>query len=117
MSKASLIAQADKLFASWFHNEYSFCAICGDSPVELHHLVRKGNKLCRWERLNSISLCSFHHRESRLLSAHGSPEAFEDWLAENMPEHHYFWKTHKDQVGVSLTEDWYRQKIEELKLL
>jgi|GEM_PF-2129340 len=117
MSKASLIKKADALFAAWFHANNTRCEICQDSLIEMHHLVRKGNKLCRWERLNSISLCSFHHRESRLLSAHGSPDAFEDWLAENMPEQHYFWKIHKDQVGVSLTEDWYKSKIEELKLL
>ena len=118
MSKQSLIKQADKLFSSWFHEKYAICAIEGcNNPCEQAHLIPRGNHLFRWTKLNNLPLCSFHHKDSKLLSCHGAPEAFEDWLCDNRPEEHYFWEHNRHTIGVSLTEDWYRAKVEELKLL
>jgi hypothetical protein len=118
MSKASLIKKGDKLFGSWFHDHHRHCAIedC-NNPCELHHIIGRGNHLFRWSRLNAIGLCEWHHKYSKLLSAHASPESFFDWLSDNRPEEYYFWEHNRHTIGVSLTEDWYRQKIEELKLL
>ena len=115
--KSELIKKADKLFGSWFHDHHRQCAIedC-NNPCELHHIIGRGNHLFRWSRLNAIGLCEWHHKYSKLLSAHGSSESFEDWLCDNRPEEHYFWEHNRHKIGVSLTEDWYRAKVEELKL-
>jgi hypothetical protein len=116
MSKSSLIKKADMLFATWFHNHYHECCICGDPEFELMHLIPRTEHLTRWEKLNALPGCAYHHKYSKLLSCHGSPEAFEDWIADNYPEHHYYFITNRHIIGVSLTEDWYRAKVEELKL-
>ena len=117
LSKQSLMKRADALWYEYQHKQQRRCAICHEGGVEIHHIIPIGHKLTRFDRLNGLALCPFHHRISKLLSAHGSPDMFEDWLAEHLPEQYYYWLHNKDITGVSLTEDWYKAKIEELKLL
>ena len=115
MSKQSLIKLADKLFAAWFHSEFKTCAICGESPIEMHHLIRRNNYLFRWVKMNVIPLDPFHHKHSRLLSAHGAPDEFAEWLRVNRPDQYEFWQKNKYITGVSLKEDWYRDQLERIR--
>ncbi len=116
MSKQSLIKKADALFAEWFHAEHRICVIegCTDRP-ELHHIIGKGNKLYRWLRINALPLCQYHHTVSRLLSAHGSPEAFNEWLRIHRPDQYEFMMKNKYIHGVSLKDEWYRDQLERVK--
>jgi len=116
MSKKSLIAQGDALFAAYFHDLYNQCAVEGcNNPCELAHLIPRGHHLFRWDRRNVLPLCGWHHKYSLILSCHGSPEAFQEWLKQNHPAKYIFWADHKNQVGYSIPEYWYREQIEAMK--
>ena len=115
-TKSELIRKGDALFAAWFHGYYKVCSICGHYEIEMAHLISRGNHLFRFDKRNVIPLCAFHHRGSRLLSAHGSPEAFKNWMEENRPEQYEFWQANKNKIGVSIPEYWYREQIKAMKL-
>ena len=85
MKKSTIKQKMDRLFYSAQHQIWQRCAVCRRSPVEIHRLIRKGRSgSCRQE--SGIGLCAEHHRLSPVLSAHGSPEAFKQWLADKHPE-------------------------------
>jgi len=116
MNKKSLIIKADALFATFWHRHHKCCAIEGcNNPCELCHLISRGNHLFRWDPRNIINLCSWHHKNSKLLSHHGSPEAFKEWMKQNKPEQYEFWQSNKNKIGVSIPEYWYREQVEEIK--
>ena len=57
------------------------CAFCGSevSP-EAHHIHVRKNMATRWHLDNGICLCSEHHTDSSVFSAHKTPKLFMDWL-------------------------------------
>ena len=69
------------------------CAICGNANTQAHHILTKGSyPEYRHALMNGIPLCYQHHMAQRrgLISAHGSPLDFIDWLELNRPEQ-YAW--------------------------
>lgn len=65
------------------------CAICGNPDTQAHHILTKGSyPQYRHNLMDGIPLCYQHHMGQRrgLISAHGSPLDFMDWLEANRPE-------------------------------
>ena len=65
------------------------CAVGNEDckgPLEAHHLISRGHKATRTAVEGGILLCSWHHRLSPHLSAHGAPRAFKTWMEANRPE-------------------------------
>ena len=63
------------------------CVIC-NSPFHpnAHHIIPREIKSCRHELDNGITLCTKHHKFSRVLSAHNNPLAFYMWLEKYKKE-------------------------------
>ena len=64
------------------------CAINGCDKITMlnaHHIIPKENMNYRYDLTNGITLCPFHHRFSRKISAHQNPFAFFLWLEEYRP--------------------------------
>ena len=40
------------------------CIICQKQPVECHHIIKRRNKLLRWDYRNGVPLCKEHHEQS-----------------------------------------------------
>ena len=63
------------------------CAICGATDnLNSHHIITRSEKNLRWDVRNGICLCALHHTLSAKLSAHKTPQAFNDWLYSNYTE-------------------------------
>ena len=63
--------------------------MCGRPVTQAHHILTRGSyPKYRHDLNNGIPLCYEHHIAQRqgLISAHGSPLAFIDWLKENQPD-------------------------------
>jgi hypothetical protein len=57
------------------------CAICGNSfKPNAHHIVPREHKDFKFAEDNGITLCTKHHKFSRIISAHNNPLAFFCWL-------------------------------------
>lgn len=57
------------------------CVICGSKYApNAHHLIPRENKETRHNIENGITLCTKHHKFSRVISAHNNPLAFYMWL-------------------------------------
>lgn len=62
------------------------CAICGSFyHPNAHHIIPRENKEYLLELDNGITLCTKHHKFSRVISAHNSPIAFFLWLQRFRP--------------------------------
>lgn len=60
------------------------CLYCGNTETnECAHLVGRRNKAVRWDMMNAVSLCHYHHRYFT-----ENPVAFYDWLAITLGEGH-----------------------------
>ena len=88
MNQKSRTRWRNKCDALWYqiqHQRWKSCAVCGSPAVEIHHLIPKnGHSATRTELDNAIPLCEDHHKGSDF-SAHGTPEAFSEWLKEKRP--------------------------------
>lgn len=57
------------------------CVICGSEfKPNAHHIIPRENKEYRHDLDNGITLCTKHHKFSRIISAHNNPMAFFLWL-------------------------------------
>jgi hypothetical protein len=66
------------------------CVICGSEfHPNAHHIIPRENKDFRHELNNGVTLCTNHHKFSRLISAHNNPLAFFLWLEKYHPEAYY----------------------------
>ena len=77
--------KADVLW-SMLINSQGGCAICGNINTQAHHILTRGSyPKYRHDLRNGIPLCFQHHMAQKrgLISAHGSPLDFMDWLKEN----------------------------------
>lgn len=62
------------------------CEKCGSGyNLECHHLVRRSIRAARWVLELAMCLCENCHRTGPE-SAHGNPDAFNEWLEREMPE-------------------------------
>ena len=59
------------------------CEYCGSIKRQLHshHIFTRSRKATRWDTMNGIALCAYHHVLGNF-SAHKSPLEFTDWLYE-----------------------------------
>lgn len=57
------------------------CVICGSlySP-NAHHLIPREHRAYKFLMDNGVTLCTKHHKFSRVISAHNNPMAFFMWL-------------------------------------
>ena len=63
------------------------CQICGeDYRVAAHHITPRELKTYRYCPDNGITLCTSHHKFSRVISAHNSPLHFFMWLQRFKPD-------------------------------
>ncbi len=76
-SKTTLTRNADKLWREkvieWYGEK---CTLCGQTPINVHHLVGRRNRATRWAVVNGVPLCALHHTFGSL-SAHQNPIAFQ----------------------------------------
>lgn len=59
---------------------------CGKTNIQSHHIYTRRNKAVRWEPMNGVSLCAWHHTLNSKFSAHATPVTFTEWLIENKGE-------------------------------
>jgi hypothetical protein len=85
MSKSAIKKRISDLWYGAMHVLHTRCAVCWSPFPEAHHIIPKGNAIA-WSKENGIGLCKDHHTGSGTPSAHGSPEAFKQWLADKHPE-------------------------------
>lgn len=79
------------------------CMICGDAfHPNAHHIIPRENKEYRYELDNGITLCTKHHKFSRVLSAHNNPFAFFLWLRRF---HHNFFSVAIERTNILLKRD------------
>ena len=81
-------ATADRLFSRFIRERDGACQLAGTSyagyfcsgpGLECAHLIRRGYKATRYEPLNAVALCHFHHR---YMTEH--PLAWNAWRSERL---------------------------------
>lgn len=78
--------RADKEWSQAIRKKYPGCVVCGNTPVDPHHLISRSNAATRHSIENGLGLCQGHHIFDHKLSAHGAPLAFSEWLQLHHPE-------------------------------
>lgn len=78
---------AEKKWANDVKSFFNFsCAICGSAyKPNAHHIIPREHKQYKFCLDNGISLCTKHHKFSRVISAHNNPFAFFLWLERFFP--------------------------------
>lgn len=90
------------------------CIICDSIKLpNAHHLINRHHYGTRWEYQGQVLLCSLHHKFSKIMSAHGTPINFSEWLRINRPDQ-YQWVLDNINKELKMT---YKEKAEELKSL
>lgn len=79
--------EQDFLWATDIKERDNFnCVICGSQfHPNAHHIIPRECKEFRYELWNGITLCTKHHKFSRVISAHNAPFAFFMWLEKYRP--------------------------------
>lgn len=91
------------------------CEYCGSTEnLNSHHIFGRTNRSVRWDLQNCCVLCAKHHEFSTIFSAHGTPLLFSDWLQRERPYNWYTELTAKAMKTVKVTQEFYREKLEEL---
>lgn len=99
MNKAKeLVKLRKKAFKLWSLRvrEIGKCELCGKKYKEInekgkptilqaHHIIGRENKRLAWDLNNSICLCSYCHKWSRI-GPHRGSIIFSDWFRVNYPE-------------------------------
>ena len=104
-AKGRLRDMADRLWSKavigdWGHK----CAVCwGQSKLNAHHLIPRQHVAYRYDLLNGICLCSYHHQWCPDLSPHQNAAGWVAWLDMHHPSRAtwYRWadiKKHTEQV-------------------
>jgi hypothetical protein len=65
-------------------NECEYCH--NKQTLNSHHVFTRTNKSTRWDIMNGICLCAYHHTLSSKFSAHGTPTIFAEWLIKKRGE-------------------------------
>ena len=96
--KPRLKAIADQLWSFAVRSDWNWkCAVCGNGPVEAHHVIKRQHQTTRFTTRNGIALCSLHHKWGRDICAHGDPAKWVLWLEEHQPElHRWYIETTKN---------------------
>ena len=67
------------------------CVVCGNPNVEAHHCISRHVLKTRLDIRNGLSLCKLHHKFGKtVLSAHGCPLLFYEWMRLNRPEQYEY---------------------------
>ena len=84
--KKPQIKELDKLWQALIKARDGYCKRCGSTKrLAGHHIRNKGRyRSTRWDTLNGIALCFYHHR-----MAHDDPSEFTDWVMEYMGKTRY----------------------------
>jgi non-ribosomal peptide synthetase component E (peptide arylation enzyme) len=79
--------EAEKQWSLTIRKRDNFsCVICGNAfKPNAHHIIPREHKQYKYELDNGISLCTKHHKYSRVISAHNNPIAFFLWLCRFYP--------------------------------
>jgi hypothetical protein len=67
---------------------------------DAHHLITREASSLRHCIENGILLCSLHHMNSVVCSAHGSPFAFANWMQESRSDQYEWVLSHRNKVGM-----------------
>jgi len=107
--------KADKLWSLCIR-ECRRCEMCGatNKKLEAHHLIRRDAKKYRHDLDNGICLCVTCHMgafgqengDNELISAHGTPWAFEAWMNLHRPKQHTWWLRHRHYVPTGEMNDY-----------
>lgn len=55
---------------------------CGKTDLQSHHIFGRRSKSVRWDAMNGLCLCSWHHTLNSKFSAHATPVTFNKWLED-----------------------------------
>ena len=55
---------------------------CGKTTLNSHHIFGRRSKSVRWDVMNGICLCAWHHVLNPKFSAHATPITFNKWLED-----------------------------------
>lgn len=116
MGKRAIKKQLDAEWKAYQHRVWKRCPVCGEFPVEAHHLITKRRLTTCWDVANGIGLCAKHHRGSEF-SPHRTPNAFKEWMRLEYPEQYEWWMASRERVTSSISEDWLRRKLKTLRLI
>ena len=115
MNKSSIKKELDSIWYELQHKIHRRCLICNEGGVELHHLIPKSHILTAWDMDNGVALCPKHHRTDNVISAHGRPAIFRDYLKEWEPELYTYITENETRIAHSLPMHWYEEKLAYLK--
>ena len=97
------------------------CAICGlktgdivkgkVQKTDAHHIEDRRNHSLKFDILNGICLCVWHHKYSKN-AAHQSVVFFSNWLQKNHPKQYQYILDHRDDI-IDLNDRNVLYKIEE----
>jgi len=59
------------------------CLVCGNERTECAHIVGRREKSVRWDMMNAVALCHWHHRHFT-----ENPLDFTEWLRLTLGEAH-----------------------------
>lgn len=114
--------KADKAWGEVVHLQNNHCAVNNwhcKGNLEAHHLISRSNILTRHKLINSILLCSHHHKFSVACSPHKGPIGFSIWLKKNRPEQFDFVEKNKyltgEKVNYEETFNYLTETIEYLR--
>lgn len=62
------------------HNQCEYCR--KSTTLNSHHIFSRSKRSTRWDPMNGICLCAYHHALSSNFSAHQAPLEFTIWLTE-----------------------------------
>lgn len=110
--KTRLKKEMDRIWYAAQHRRWKRCAVSGESPVEIHHLISKARLATAWMEENRIGLTAKHHRLSQEFSAHKTKKKFLLWLKDRFPEKWAWYEANRERVEPSVD---LKQKLEELR--
>jgi len=86
------------------------CEVCGatDKRLEAHHLIPRSCLYFRHHLENGVCLCTTCHTFGWMMSAHGAPLDFINWMQANKPEQFAWWTEHKNEIHSNPTIADYR---------
>ena len=92
MSKKSLIADNDRLIQRI--SCLGRCSVTWRRFAECgHHLIGRSSLYYRHDLRNIVPLSNFNHTGDSKVCAHREPDNFENWLKNERPEQHKWWRS------------------------
>lgn len=79
-SRSKLEKELDKEWSLYVRRRDGHCLVCGATPVSAHHAFGRVHRATRFDVINGVSLCFYHH----LYWAHRDACSFAEWFKKHI---------------------------------